>query len=233
VRVTAGILGVEMPMRILVTGTSYGLGAAVSAAVKARGDVVFSMSRTPPDAGDEHWTRVDFGNTEEIGSAVSRLAEQLDGPLDGVVLNAALADKSVDQWTTDQVERHLRVNALAPVELWNQLDAAELLGSPCNVVLMGSFLQNGNVRQPAYAMSKAALWAWMRSYTMNQPLDSAVSMNMIWPARVETPANPRRELPPGDPNSFYSPERVAEVVLNYLYQAPSGPRGTVVDMGRS
>ena len=37
------------------------------------------------------------------------------------------------------------------------------MGNPCNVVLMGSFLQNGNTRQPAYAMSKAALWSWMRS----------------------------------------------------------------------
>ena len=55
---------------------------------------------------------------------------------------------------------------------------------------MGSFLQNGNVRQPAYAMSKAALWSWMRSYTMSQDGAAPVAMNMIWPGRVITPAEP-------------------------------------------
>ena len=110
---------------------------------------------------------------------------------------------------------------------------AGLVANPCNVVLLGSFLQNGNVRQPAYAMSKAALWSWMRSYTMSQAVDASVTMNMIWPGRVITPANPPRELPPGDPNLFYTAEYVADVVLRYLYQPPGGPRGTVLDLGRS
>jgi hypothetical protein len=42
-----------------------------------------------------------------------------------------------------------------------------------------------------------------------------------------------RELPADDPNLFYSADRVAGVVLTYLYQAPGGPRGTVVELGRS
>ena len=114
-----------------------------------------------------------------------------------------------------------------------QSHQGNLVGDPCNVVLMGSFLQNGNVRQPAYAMSKAALRSWMRSYTMSQDGAAPVAMNMIWPGRVITPANPLRELPDGDPNFFYTPDRVTDVVMSYLYQSPNGPRGTVVDLGRS
>lgn len=75
-----------------------------------------------------------------------------------------------------------------------------MVGDPCNVVLISSFLQNGNVRQPAYAMSKAALWSW-RSYTMSQPIVAPVSMTMIWPGRVKTPANRPRELPRAIPTS--------------------------------
>jgi NAD(P)-dependent dehydrogenase (short-subunit alcohol dehydrogenase family) len=179
------------------------------------------------------WTRCDLGDVESIAATVEHLASLLDGSLSGVVFNAALADKSRSQWTTDQVERHFRVNALAPFALWQSLEKEGVIGDPCNVVLMGSFLQNGNVRQPAYAMSKAALWSWMRSYTLQQSVTAPVSMNMIWPGRVRTPANPVRDLPTGDPNLFYSPERVAATVLNYLYQPPGGPRGTVVDLGRS
>jgi NAD(P)-dependent dehydrogenase (short-subunit alcohol dehydrogenase family) len=227
------IKGGTLSRNVLVTGTSYGLGAAVSEAVRSRGDQVFSLSRTPPASRDEVWVPVDFEAVDTIADAVKRLADRMSEPLGGVVLNAALADKTRSQWTGEQVERHFRVNALAPFVLWGCLEEGDLVDDPCNVVLMGSFLQNGNVRQPAYAMSKAALWSWMRSYTMQQDTAARVSMNMIWPGRVVTPANPLRELPDGDPNLFYAPDRVADVVLTYLYQPPHGPRGTVVDLGRS
>jgi NAD(P)-dependent dehydrogenase (short-subunit alcohol dehydrogenase family) len=224
-----------MYQRVLITGTSYGLGAALSEHVRKRGDQVYSLSRTPPaEEAGEHWVQADMGDLAEIRAAADWLAKELAGErFDGVVFNAALADKSRSQWTVDQVERHFRINALGPFALWSGLEERNLIGDPCNVVLMGSFLQNGNVRQPAYAMSKAALWSWMRSYTMAQDSSAPVSMNMVWPARVLTPANPMRELPTGDPNLFYTPERVTEMVLMYLYQAPNGPRGTVLDMGRS
>jgi NAD(P)-dependent dehydrogenase (short-subunit alcohol dehydrogenase family) len=218
---------------ILITGTSYGLGVAISSAVRARGDRVFSVSRTPPRSKDEVWIAADLGDLAAIEAAVKQLVRELNDPLSGVVLNAALADKTRSQWTIDQVDRHFRINALGPFALWSHLTEAQVIGAPCNVVLMGSFVQSGNVRQPAYAMSKAALWSWMRSFTMAQDIDHPVSMNMIWPGRIATPGNPVRQLPPGDPNAFYPPERVANAVLSFLYQAPGGPRGTVVDLGRS
>jgi NAD(P)-dependent dehydrogenase (short-subunit alcohol dehydrogenase family) len=221
--------------RVLITGTSYGLGASISSYVRKRGDDVYSMSRTAPDHdADERWVQADMGDPAQIREAVARFEELLEGAtFDGVVLNAALADKSRSQWTVDQVERHLRINALGPFALWTELEERGLIGDPCNVVLMGSFLQNGNVRQPAYAMSKAAMWSWMRSYTMGQDAVAPVSMNMIWPGRVLTPANPMRVLPADDPNLFFTPDRVTETVVTYLYQSPNGPRGTVVDLGRS
>jgi NAD(P)-dependent dehydrogenase (short-subunit alcohol dehydrogenase family) len=217
---------------ILVTGASYGLGAAVAQAVEDRGDRALTVSRTPPERVDR-WVKADLADIDAIPTTVERLGSLAGGPFDGVVMNAALADKSRSQWTVEQVERHFRLNALAPFALWTALEEAGLIGRPCNVVLMGSFLQNGNVRQPAYAMSKAALWSWMRSYTMRQDIEDPVTMNMIWPGRVITPANPPRELPSGDPNLFYTAEYVTEVVLRYLYQPPGGPRGTVIDLGRS
>ena len=219
--------------RILVTGASYGLGATIAEQIAGRGDAVTSISRTAPGGRDIGWTQGDLGDRESIAGAVASLAESDSAPFDGMVFNAALADKTQTQWTPEQVERHFRINALGPFALWDELTKADLIASVCNVVLMGSFLQNGNVRQPAYAMSKAALWSWMRSFTMSQDGAHGVSMNMVWPGRVITPANPLRDIPEGDPNQFYTPERVAETVLNFLYQAPGGPRGTVVDLGRS
>ena len=218
---------------VLVTGASYGIGAAVASAVDRAGDRVFSLSRTAPVAGTNGWVKVDFEDIGDISRAADALRDKVDGAFDGVVLNAAVADKSATQWTVEQVVRHLTINAVAPFALWDCLVDQKLVGEPCNVVLMGSFLQNGNTRQPAYAMSKAALWSWMRSFTMSQAVDSPVSMNMVWPGRVLTPANPDRPLPEGDPNLFYTAERVAGVVMNLLDEPFPGPRGTVIDMGRS
>lgn len=225
-------MGRDDARTVLVTGASYGLGAAVADAVRRRGDRVLTLSRTPP-ADPSSWVGLDLGDTEAVPAAVERLAALAGTRFDGVVMNAALADKSRSQWSVDQVQRHLAVNAVGPFALWTALQAQDLVATPCNVVLLGSFLQNGNVRQPAYAMSKAALWSWMRSYTMSQAVDDQVTMNMVWPGRVVTPANPPRELPPGDPNLFYPAEYVADTVLRLLDQAPGGPRGTVTDLGRS
>lgn len=219
--------------KILVTGTSWGLGAAVAEAVIAAGDQVFSTSRTPPATGRQFWVQSDLGDIDRLAGLVAELGGLAAGPFDGVVFNAAVAEKTQTQWAVAQVEHHFRVNALAPFALWDELGKQGLVGAPCNVVLLGSFLQNGNLRQPAYAMSKAALWSWMRSFTMSQDTEHPVSMNMIWPGRVATPTNPRRPLPAGDPNSFYSAQSVADVVLRFLQQPPGGPRGTTVDLGRS
>jgi NAD(P)-dependent dehydrogenase (short-subunit alcohol dehydrogenase family) len=163
---------------------------------------VVSVSRTRPANAEERWIEADLGDIASLVRVVEQAAELAPGPFDGVIMNAALADKSASQWTPEQVERHLRINAVSPFTLWSR-------------------------------MEEAALWSWMRSYTMNQPGNHPVSMNMVWPGRVDTPANPPRDLPPEDPNLFYPASRVADVVLGLLYQAPGGPRGTVIDMGRS
>ncbi len=220
---------------VLVTGASYGLGAAVASRVRADNGLVYSVSRSRPcDEDADLWVKADLGDVADLPRVADALRELLgDQALDGVVFNAALADKSATQWTVAQVERHFRLNALSPVALWAALEERGMVDAPCNVVLLGSFLQNGSERQPAYAMSKAALWSWMRSYTLRQAADHPVSMNMIWPSRVLTPGNPRRPLPADDPNVFHPPERVAESVYSYLTLPTYGPRGTTVDLGRS
>ena len=86
----------------------------------------FSISRTAPPCSEETWLEADLGDLDVLPSVVKALAGQVDGRLDGVVLNAALADKSRSQWHIDQVERHLRINTLAPFLLWSCLEEEDL-----------------------------------------------------------------------------------------------------------
>jgi NAD(P)-dependent dehydrogenase (short-subunit alcohol dehydrogenase family) len=70
--------GVGLARNMLVTGTSYGLGAAVLEAVRSRGDTVLSMSRGRPPAPTEIWTKVDFADVDRVGAAVGTVADSLD-----------------------------------------------------------------------------------------------------------------------------------------------------------
>lgn len=224
----------------LVTGASRGIGYVLAKHLLDRGDRVMTLSRTKPEfklgspsswmARQIGWTHCDLASEYSVEQAIGKLS---DWNYDGVVLNAALADKSVDQSHPDQMVKHMQVNFFGPQRLWHLMWMAGLINDPCNVVLMSSFLQGGNVTQPAYAASKAALWSWMRSYTMQQSVVHSVSMNMLWPGRVVTPANPHRELPETDPNVFRYPAEIIPNILNLLDQSQMGPRGTVVDLGRS
>jgi len=215
---------------ILITGASRGIGLTLAQYLHARGDKVVALNRHDCTEREWDWIECDLSKPDSVSDAVSACSPYR---FDGVVLNAALADKTVDQNRPTQMWRHIAVNFLGPHQLWYLLEWEQLIASICNVVLMSSFLQNGNVRQPAYAASKAALWAWMRSYTMAQPASHAVQMNMLWPGRVITPANPLRELPEGDVNAFRTPEEIIPYILQFLDQPDGGPRGTVVDLGRS
>jgi len=223
-------------MQYLITGTSYGLGAAIAEAVVGKGNAVLTCSRTEPRKMKlQNWVRCDMSRSQDINHVID-FARATQYHFQGVVFNAAIADKSVDQWKPEQIRRHMETNFFGIAEMFHKLRLFNLLHSEvCNVVLLSSFLQNGNARQPAYAASKAALWSWMRSFTLAQTASGNaenIQMNMIWPGRVETPANPKRELPDGDPNLFRKPEEVVPTVMHYLTLPKGGPRGTVYDMGR-
>jgi NAD(P)-dependent dehydrogenase (short-subunit alcohol dehydrogenase family) len=156
-----------------------------------------------------------------------------DEPFSGVVMcHAKHGEKSGTQWKPDEWESYFRTNCTSVVSLIHHLDGWGCLTDECKIVIFGSFLQNGSANQPAYAASKAALWAWMRSYTMAQSAQDSRSVNMIWPARVNTPSNPARDLPDTDPNFFREPENLAEETLRLL-DDDLGRRGTTIDVGRN
>ena len=205
--------------RVLVTGTSYGLGAAVlvpGSLARRRGLQPQQNASGDRRRGLDPRRHGGHDRPRGCGRLVRRSSAR--GPFDGVVFNAALADKSRSQWTTDQVERHLRVNALGPFALWNVLVKRALVGDPCNVVLMGSFLQNGNVRQPAYAMSKAALWSWMRSYTMAQTPGARQHEHDVARPGPDTGESDARACPRATPISSTLGTRGGDRDARILYQ---------------
>ena len=112
---------------VLLTGATGGLGRAIAKALADRGARLIVSSRKPQEldelaaslSGGRHRTIV--SDLAAPGAALALLAEA--GPIDVLVANAALpASGKLDSFTAEQVERALRVNLEAPVQMTRELD---------------------------------------------------------------------------------------------------------------
>jgi short-subunit dehydrogenase len=111
---------------VLLTGATGGLGQAIAAAVADRGAQLILSSRKGDELkrlaeslpGSGHRTIV--SDLAEEGAALALLAEA--GNIDVLVANAALpASGKLDSFTAEQIDRALRVNLEAPVQMTRQL----------------------------------------------------------------------------------------------------------------
>ncbi|OBA82509.1 oxidoreductase [Mycobacterium sp. 1164966.3] len=107
---------------VLLTGATGGLGRAIAAALADRGARLILSSRKPQELdqlasalpGSDHRTIV--SDLAEPGAGLTLLAEA--GEIDVMVANAALpASGKLDSFTPEQIDRALRVNLEAPVQM--------------------------------------------------------------------------------------------------------------------
>lgn len=100
---------------VVITGGASGLGAATVDAVIRRGGTALVLDRNTPSA-DVPYQCVDLADTEAVETAVTALAEQVGGVIDGVFTAGGtdacgkLADLPVKDW-----ERVIHVNLLGTV----------------------------------------------------------------------------------------------------------------------
>jgi len=99
--------------RVLVTGAASGLGAALTAAFRSRGDEVLVTDLTPPD--DATSLRLDVRSDDDWAAARDWVAEPWGG-LDVLVNNAGVAGGGrVDVCTLDEWQRLTDINLFGVV----------------------------------------------------------------------------------------------------------------------
>src|SRR3954453_9291988 len=149
--------------RVLVTGGSRGIGAALGRAITERGGSVALVARASSDLDDV---------AESIGgtaypcdlsdlSAIPRLVDEVeaDGPIDVLINNAGVSNVGwfLDR-TSDEIDQVLTVNLLAPVHLCRLLLPRMLERGRGHVVNISSMA--GVIAPPSlasYSASKAGL----------------------------------------------------------------------------
>jgi short-subunit dehydrogenase len=145
---------------VLLTGATGGLGRAIAAALADRGARLILSSRKPQEldelaaslSGDRHRTIV--SDLAEDGAALALLADA--GEIDVLVANAALpASGKLDGFTAEQVDRALRVNLEAPIQMTRELIPAFTKRGSGHFVFVSSISgKTATARASLYAATK-------------------------------------------------------------------------------
>jgi NAD(P)-dependent dehydrogenase (short-subunit alcohol dehydrogenase family) len=208
-----------MTGKVLVTGGSSGMGAAVVDAVIKAGGQPYVLDLLPPVDGVPY-LRCDLTDTRAAEEATRRLAEQADG-LDGVVTAAGidvpgrLADVPPADW-----ERVVSVNLLATAAVIRAALPA-LIASGGTVVTVASTLGVKAVSDAtAYCASKFAVVGFTRALAAE--LAGAVGVTLLIPGGMRTRFFDDRaeQYKPGPDAVLNDPANVADAVVFALSQPP-------------
>jgi short-subunit dehydrogenase len=181
--------------RVLLTGASSGVGAALARALARDGAVVGLIARRQDrlaevladcrkDSADSMMWVADLA--DDAGALGLQAWDALGG-IDVVVNNAAVPKRrAVTRLNPDEVEAVMRVNFFAPMRLTLAVLPKMLArgaGMIVNVSSVGGRL--GIVHESAYCASKFALCGWSESMAVDLH-GTGISVKLIEPGPVDT-----------------------------------------------
>jgi short-subunit dehydrogenase len=218
--------------RVLVTGASSGLGAALARQLARRqavvglvarrrdrlGEVLADCQRSSPESA--MWV-ADLADTSALRELAVRAWDALGG-IDVLVNNAAIPKRRpVAALEADEVENVMRVNFFAPMRLTLALLPRMLArgsGLIVNVSSVGGRL--GIIHETAYCASKFALCGWSEAMAVDLH-GSGIGVKLIEPGPVDTEIWDQ----PGSEEPLYQGPKVApDVVAEGIIEALGGDK---------
>ncbi len=207
--------------RILVTGSSSGVGKALVEAYRAEGADVWSVART--ERSDQE--RAVAGDLTSAATRRAVVASIGDEHID-VVVHAAgtlgtprlsLLDYPEEQW-----RRVLEVN-LTAVHLLHQAIAGHLGNRPTVIGVSSSVGRKGRKGWGAYAVSKFALEGWLDVLA-----DEWATKGKVYSVNPGGTATPMRAaaFPAEDPKSIPTPAAITPIFLRLAHASIDEPTGT-------
>lgn len=218
--------------RVLITGASSGLGAALARRMATRGAVVGLTARRRDRLGevladcrraspDSAMWVADLADTAALADLALRAWDALGG-VDVLINNAAMPKRrSVIALDPDEAEEVMRANFFAPMRLTLALLPRLLArgsGMIVNVSSVGGRL--GITHESAYCASKFALCGWSEAMAVDLH-DTPISVKLIEPGPVDTAIwdHPGSEEP-----LYQGPKVAADVVADGIIAALGSDR---------
>ncbi len=183
--------------RVLVTGASSGIGAALARQLAQRGATVGIVARRrdrleavlkdcQSSAPESRAWVADLGDLARAEAVVGE-AWQAFGHLDALVNNAAIPNRThITRLSHDSLEETLRVNFLSPVRMAMAAlprMRARKAGVILNVSSLGGRL--GIAHEAAYCAAKAALCGWSEAALIDL-IDDPVRIKLVIPGPIDT-----------------------------------------------
>ncbi len=182
--------------KVLVTGASSGIGAALAEGFARQGAVVgicarradrldATLARLRAHAPDSRSWAIDLNDLDGIAAFAGRVVDELDG-VDVLVNNAGIPKRrDVTRLTPDEVESVMRINYFSPVRLTLALlpTLIERAGRIVNISSVAARL--GPPIESAYAASKAAITAFSECMAVDLR-DTEVGVHVVNPGVLDT-----------------------------------------------
>lgn len=215
--------------RVLVTGASSGLGAALAEGLAQRGAVVGLCARREdrlaevlervrqhsPDS--RSWT-VDLADLDGLDTFAARATDELGG-IDVLVNNAGIPKRRwAWQHRPDEIADVLRLNVESPIRLTGAL-LGELARRSGHVVMIGSVAARlAPPNEAVYSASKAAITAYAEGLRVDLGVAGVpVGVHVVQPGVLRTELF---ELPDNDPSLAdiepLEPSAIVDAVLDAL-----------------
>jgi NAD(P)-dependent dehydrogenase (short-subunit alcohol dehydrogenase family) len=182
--------------KVLVTGASSGIGAALAEGFARQGAVVgicarranrldATLSRLREHAPDSRAWAIDLADLDGIAAFAARVVDELDG-VDILVNNAGIPKRrDVTRLSPGEVESVMHINYFSPVRLTLAL-LPTLIARGGRIVNISSVAARlGPPIESAYAASKAALTAFSECMAVDLR-DTEVGVHVVNPGVLDT-----------------------------------------------
>jgi short-subunit dehydrogenase len=218
--------------RVLITGASAGLGAALARQLATQnavvgliarrrnrlGEVLADCRRTSPASA--MWA-ADLADTAGLGELALKAWDGLGG-IDVLINNAAIPKRRpVTELDPDEVEDVMRVNFFAPMRMTLTLLPRMLArgsGLIVNISSIGGRL--GIIHETAYCASKFALCGWSEAMAVDL-YGSGITVKLIEPGPVDTEI---WDQPGSEEPLYQGPKVAAEEVADGIIAALGSDR---------
>jgi NAD(P)-dependent dehydrogenase (short-subunit alcohol dehydrogenase family) len=202
------------PRHAVISGAGGGVGRVLAERFAERGcrlvlparSDVDELRRAFPDARIVEADLADPAGCRRVAAA----ADEAFGGVDALVnVAGGFAMQSALELTPEQLEAQLTVNLRTAVNLTGALLPGMVERGHGAVLGISAGAARGGARVPAYAASKAALEAYLRSVHA-EVAPSGVAVSLLVPeGTIDTPAN-REAMPDADPADWIAPAALAD-----------------------
>ncbi len=216
--------------RILVTGASRGIGAAISRRLLTEGCEVVGIARdfTDWDATEERFMPIalDLADLDKLPHQLGEIA-RLHPAIDGLVLNAGYGRfGSLEEFSYRQIVEMVNMNLLQHLFVARAfLPHIKQHGFGDLVIIGSEAALAGGRRGAVYSACKFALRGFAQSLRQ-ETANSGLRVSLINPGMVDTGFFDELEFAPGqEPSQHLRPSDIADALWTVL----SAPAGTVFD----